>query len=81
MSNAACRELLMQILDRDDLDQGCLLMELAFIEFEENQIWNQIIELYSLALISFFEKAMLQEYFMKVHEVQLRETLNETNFG
>jgi len=55
MSNAACRELLMQILDMDDLDQGCLLMELAFIEFEENQ--------------------------MKVHEVQLRETLNENNFG
>ncbi len=81
MSNAACRELLMQILDMDDLDQGCLLMELAFIEFEETQIWNRITEIHSLGLISTFEKTILQECFMKVHEVQLRETLNENNFG
>ena len=81
MSNAACRELLMQILDMDDLDQGCLLMELAFIEFEETQIWNRKTEIHSLGLISAFEKTILQECFMKVHEVQLRETLNENNFG
>ena len=71
----------MQILDMDNLDQGCLLMELAFIEFEENQIWNRITEIHSLGLISAFEKTILQECFMNVHEVQLREMLNENNFG